>query len=104
MHFINTSRDLLFAALVGRIRRHLFQSRAAAGPSVRAKPRPDWSGFFFGSPTYLGNVSAAFKAFQDMTSSAVVSNGYAWLDKVAAGYTSSGALCLPAAGQASLPV
>ncbi|WP_152897249.1 flavodoxin family protein [Pseudomonas piscis] len=48
-------------------------------------------GIIFGSPTYLGNVSAAFKAFQEMTSRAVMSNGYAWRDKVAAGFTNSGA-------------
>lgn len=48
-------------------------------------------GIIFGSPTYMASVSAAFKSFQDATSSAVLSKGAAWQNKVAAGFTNSGA-------------
>ncbi|MFS8049504.1 flavodoxin family protein [Rhizobium sp. BR 314] len=44
----------------------------------------------FGSPTYMGAVSAPFKAFQEKTSSAVLSKGFLWKDKIAAGFTTSG--------------
>lgn len=45
----------------------------------------------FGSPTYMGNVSAKFKIFQEATSHAVMSKGFAWKDKLAAGFVNSGA-------------
>jgi multimeric flavodoxin WrbA len=45
----------------------------------------------FGSPTYMGSVSARFKEFQDATSSAVMAKGFAWDGKIAAGFTNSGA-------------
>jgi len=45
----------------------------------------------FGSPTYMGNVSAAFKAFQEASSKAVMAKGFAWKNKIAAGFTNSGA-------------
>lgn len=45
----------------------------------------------FGSPTYMGSVSAEFKAFQDATSHAVLAKNFAWKDKIAAGFTNSGA-------------
>lgn len=45
----------------------------------------------FGAPTYMGGPSARFKAFQDATSNAVMSQGYLWKDKIAAGFTNSGA-------------
>ncbi len=32
----------------------------------------------FGTPTYMGAASAAFKSFQEATSSAVMSKGYRW--------------------------
>ncbi len=44
----------------------------------------------FGSPTYMGAVSAPFKAFQEATSNAVLARGYLWKDKIAAGFTTSG--------------
>jgi NAD(P)H dehydrogenase (quinone) len=43
----------------------------------------------FGSPTYMGNVSAGFQAFAEQTGRRCM-NG-AWRDKVAAGFTNSGA-------------
>ena len=42
----------------------------------------------FGSPTYMGTVSAPFKAFADATSR-VWQDGLQWRDKVAAGFTNS---------------
>ena len=44
----------------------------------------------FGSPTYMASASAAFKAFQEATSNAVFAKGFAWKDKIAAGFTNSG--------------
>lgn len=41
----------------------------------------------FGSPTYMGSVSAQFKAFMDASSSIWFNRG--WQDKVAAGFTTS---------------
>ena len=45
--------------------------------------------FVFGSATYMGNVSAAFQAFAEQTGRRCL-NG-TWRDKVAAGFTNSGA-------------
>ncbi|WP_261569518.1 flavodoxin family protein [Frankia gtarii] len=45
----------------------------------------------FGTPTYMAGVSAAFKAFQEATSHAVMAQGHTWQDKIAAGFTNSGA-------------
>jgi len=44
----------------------------------------------FGAPTYVASASAAFKAFQEASSNAVMSKGFAWKDKIAAGFTNSG--------------
>lgn len=43
----------------------------------------------FGAPTYVAGPSAAFKAFEEATSPAVMSRGYVWKDKLAAGFTNS---------------
>jgi NAD(P)H dehydrogenase (quinone) len=45
----------------------------------------------FGAPTYMASASAPFKAFQDATSKAVMAKGFAWRNKIAAGFTNSGA-------------
>jgi multimeric flavodoxin WrbA len=45
----------------------------------------------FGAPTYMAGPAAPFKVFQDATSKAVMANGFAWKDKIAAGFTNSGA-------------
>lgn len=45
----------------------------------------------FGAPTYMGGPSAQFKAFQDATSKSVFAAGRKWADKLAAGFTNSGA-------------
>ena len=44
----------------------------------------------FGAPTYTGAASAGFKAFAEATSHAVMTKGFKWRDKVAAGFTNSG--------------
>ena len=44
----------------------------------------------FGAPTYVAGVSAAFKAFQEASSHAVMTQGFGWKDKIAAGFTNSG--------------
>jgi multimeric flavodoxin WrbA len=44
----------------------------------------------FGAPTYTGAASAAFKAFAEATSHAVMTKGFKWRDKIAAGFTNSG--------------
>ncbi|MEH3128552.1 MAG: flavodoxin family protein [Mycolicibacterium neoaurum] len=43
----------------------------------------------FGAPTYMGNISAGFQAFAEQTGRRCVTG--AWRDKVAAGFTNSGA-------------
>jgi len=44
----------------------------------------------FGTPTYMASASAPFKEFQEATSRAVFAKGFAWKDKIAAGFTNSG--------------
>ncbi|MGY4255389.1 multimeric flavodoxin WrbA [Bradyrhizobium sp. USDA 4516] len=51
----------------------------------------DAEALIFGTPTYMGAASAALKAFQEATSRAVMSKGYRWKDKLAAGFANSGA-------------
>lgn len=50
----------------------------------------DFDGIIFGSPTYMGSVSAPFKAFMDASSRIWFERG--WKDKVAAGFTNSHSL------------
>lgn len=47
-------------------------------------------GIIFGSPTYMGTVSAPFKAFMDASSK--VWFGQGWKDKLAGGFTNSGSM------------
>jgi NAD(P)H dehydrogenase (quinone) len=44
----------------------------------------------FGAPTYTASASAAFKSFMEASSHAVMTQGFAWKDKIAAGFTNSG--------------
>jgi multimeric flavodoxin WrbA len=44
----------------------------------------------FGTPTYVAGPSAAFKAFEEASSNAVMAKGFGWKDKIAAGFTNSG--------------
>lgn len=44
----------------------------------------------FGTPTYVAGPSAAFKAFQEASSRAVMTQGFRWQNKIAAGFTNSG--------------
>jgi NAD(P)H dehydrogenase (quinone) len=55
------------------------------GPFVDAVTRAD--AVIFGAPTYMGDVSAAFKAFAEASSRAFAVG--AWKDKLAAGFTVS---------------
>ena len=48
----------------------------------------DADAIIFGAPTYMGSVSAPFKAFMDASSKIWFSQG--WKDKIAAGFTHSG--------------
>jgi multimeric flavodoxin WrbA len=63
--------------------------------AVNSMTDADWDvldrvdGIVFGSATYMGNVSAGFQAFAEQTGRRCM-NG-AWRDKVAAGFTNSGA-------------
>jgi NAD(P)H dehydrogenase (quinone) len=63
--------------------------------AVDAMTDPDWDvldgadGIVFGTATYMGNVSAGFQAFAELTFRRCL-NGM-WRDKVAAGFTNSGA-------------
>ncbi len=50
----------------------------------------NYDGIIFGAPTYMGSVSAPFKAFMDATSKPWFSG--AWKDKIAAGFTNSGSM------------
>jgi multimeric flavodoxin WrbA len=45
----------------------------------------------FGSPTYMGGCSAAFRAFAE-ASARLMQDGMRWKDKIAAGFTSSGSM------------
>lgn len=47
-------------------------------------------GIIFGSPTYMGSVSATFKGFMDSSSKVWIHQN--WKDKVAAGFTNSHSL------------
>ena len=66
-------------------------------PAFDAKAEhPSWEmlnsadAIVFGSPTYMGSVSAAFKAFMDMTGA--VWYGRKWMDKLGGGFTVGGGL------------
>lgn len=64
--------------------------------SVDTMTEADWTvldeadAIIFGSPTYMGNVSAGFAAFAERTGRRCMTG--AWRDKVAAGFTNSGAM------------
>lgn len=71
-----------------------------AGAAVTLLPvdqmtETDWDvldgadGIIFGSPTYMGNLSAGFQAFAEKTGRRCANSD--WRDKVAAGFTNSGA-------------
>ena len=50
----------------------------------------DCEAIIFGTPTYVGGPTAAFKTFQEASSHAVMTQGFGWKDKIAAGFTNSG--------------
>jgi len=55
------------------------------GPLLDAASQAD--AIIFGAPTYMGDVSATFKAFADASSKVFATGG--WKDKLAAGFTNS---------------
>lgn len=75
-------------------------ARAVAGTRVHLVPVDQidqhWGNLeaadaiIFGSPTYMGSVSAPFKAFMDASSKVWMQQK--WKDKLAAGFTNSGSL------------
>lgn len=62
--------------------------------NIAAMSEADWAALdaadaiVFGSPTYMGGVSAPFKTFMDSTSKRWLEQR--WKDKIAAGFTNSG--------------
>ncbi len=73
-------------------------TKAVAGSDVQLIPVAEvdkhWDdlaaadAIIFGAPTYMGSVSAPFKAFMDASSKVWMTQG--WKDKIAAGFTHSG--------------
>ena len=73
-------------------------ARSVAGAEVRVltsdEAQKAWGelaaadAIVFGAPTYMGSLSAQFKAFMDASSKAWATQ--AWKDKIAAGFTNSG--------------
>ncbi|MBU2705664.1 flavodoxin family protein [Zooshikella marina] len=49
-----------------------------------------YNAIIFGAPTYMGSLSAPFKAFMDASSKVWFNQG--WKDKLAAGFTNSGSM------------
>ena len=54
------------------------------------KQLDDSNAIIFGSPTYMGSVSAKFKEFMEVTGKIWLKQG--WKDKFAAGFTNSGSI------------
>jgi NAD(P)H dehydrogenase (quinone) len=83
---------VLAEAVVAGARRAGAQTTLIA---VDAMTEADWDvldaadGIVFGTATYMGNVSAGFQAFAERTGGRCMAG--AWRDKVAAGFTNSGA-------------
>ena len=65
------------------------QTRLINVEEITDKPESlnDADAIIFGTPTYMGSVSAPFKAFMDASSKVWFAQG--WKDKVAAGFTNS---------------
>lgn len=65
--------------------------------SVPTMTESDWhalddaAAIIFGAPTYMGGISAAYKAFMDASSKQWVDQR--WKNKIAGGFTNSGAYC-----------
>lgn len=80
----------------GRVARAVADGAGASLLNVAEIDAEGWSrlaaadAIVFGSPTYMGGVSAPFKAFADATSATYSARG--WQDKLAAGFTNSAAL------------
>jgi len=82
-----------------QVAQHILKGAASVPgiePVLMSVSAVDWSvlaqadTLIFGAPTYMGSVSAAFKQFMDDSSKVWFKLG--WQDKLAAGFTNSGAL------------
>lgn len=81
-----------------RVAEQVARGAAITGVTVHcvSVERMDWDllnnadAIIFGAPTYMGSASATFKQFMDDSSSIWFKQG--WQDKLAAGFTNSGAL------------
>ncbi|WP_106745277.1 flavodoxin family protein [Yoonia maritima] len=62
----------------------LIEAEAAA---ANLDPLDDLDGLVFGSPTYMGTISAGFKGFMDASSAKWMEG--AWKNKIAGGFTNS---------------
>jgi len=74
------------AASIPGVSAHLLDVAALSDEDWATLDRAD--AIIFGSPTYMGSPSAAFKAFAEETSTAW-GDGLRWKDKLAAGFTNS---------------
>ena len=84
-----------------KVAENVFAGVESAGDvDVRMVFAPEWQesveflneadAIIFGAPTYMGSASAPFKQFMDEESK--IWFGLGWKDKIAAGFTNSGAL------------
>lgn len=82
-----------------QVAQHIVKGAASVAgiePQLMSVSELDWAvlaqadTLIFGAPTYMGSVSAAFKQFMDDSSKIWFQLG--WQDKLAAGFTNSGAL------------
>lgn len=82
-----------------QVAQHIVKGAASVAgiePQLMSVAELDWAvlaqadTLIFGAPTYMGSVSAAFKQFMDDSSKIWFQLG--WQDKLAAGFTNSGAL------------
>lgn len=86
------------AAVAGAVARGAAEAGAQVSLlTVDQLSEEDWrildqaDAIIFGTPTYMGGPSAAFKTFADATSK-VWSDDLGWRDKLAAGFTNSGSM------------
>lgn len=83
------------AAAVAQGVEHVDGARATLIPCEEAPSRWDdleqADAIIFGAPTFMGGTSAEFRVFAEATSNIVMTKGYVWQDKIAAGFTNSGA-------------
>jgi NAD(P)H dehydrogenase (quinone) len=74
----------------GDVKAQAFKAKDINDGNVAIEELEKFDGIIFGSPTYMGSVSAEFKKFMDLSSK--VWYGQKWKDKIAAGFTNSAGL------------